>query len=82
MWPLARDLDLRDLRGNVGAGVRVLFPFGPVRLDWAWVLDPQDGEQRSRWVFALGHAFTAGVVWGLVGAAVPRLVAGYAVWFG
>jgi hypothetical protein len=32
--------------------------------------------------FALGHVFTAGVVWGLVGAAVPRLVAGYAVWFG
>lgn len=32
--------------------------------------------------FALGHAFTAGVVWGLVGAAVPRVVGGYAVWFG
>jgi len=32
--------------------------------------------------FALGHAFTAGVVWGLLGAAVPDLVAGYAVWFG
>jgi len=57
VWLLARDLDLRDLRSNVGAGVRVLFPFGPVRLDWAWVLDPRDGEKRSRWVFALGHAF-------------------------
>jgi len=32
--------------------------------------------------FALGHVFTAGVVWGLVGAAVPDLVAGYQVWFG
>jgi len=32
--------------------------------------------------FALGHAFTAGVVWGLIGAAVPNLVASYAVWFG
>ena len=57
VWALAGDLDLRDLRSNVGAGVRVMFPFGPVRLDWAWVLDPQEGEQRSRWVFALGHAF-------------------------
>ena len=32
--------------------------------------------------FALGHVFTAGVVWGLVGAADPRIVSGYAVWFG
>ena len=32
--------------------------------------------------FALGHAFTAGVVWGLVGAAAPQVVPGYAVWFG
>lgn len=32
--------------------------------------------------FALGHAFTAGVVWGLVGAVSPRVVPGYAVWFG
>jgi len=32
--------------------------------------------------FALGHVFTAGVVWGLLGAFVPDLVSGYAVWFG
>jgi outer membrane protein insertion porin family len=57
VWELASELDLRDLRSNVGAGVRVMFPFGPLRLDWAWVLDPLEGEQRSRWQFALGHAF-------------------------
>jgi outer membrane protein insertion porin family len=57
VWPLASEIDLTDLRSNVGAGIRVMFPFGPVRLDWAWVLDPQEGEGRSRWVFALGHAF-------------------------
>jgi hypothetical protein len=32
--------------------------------------------------FALGHVFAAGVVWGLLGAAVPDLVSGYQVWFG
>jgi outer membrane protein assembly factor BamA len=57
VWGLSSGFDLTDLRHNVGAGVRVLFPFGPVRLDWAWVLDPKDGEPRSRWHFALGHAF-------------------------
>ncbi len=57
VWELSRELDLGSLRDNVGAGLRILFPFGPVRLDWAWVLDPREGEQRSRWHFALGHAF-------------------------
>jgi outer membrane protein assembly factor BamA len=57
VWPLADEIDLTDLRSNVGAGIRVMFPFGPLRLDWAWVLDPREGEKRSRWVFALGHAF-------------------------
>ncbi|MGD8896223.1 MAG: translocation/assembly module TamB domain-containing protein [Acidobacteriota bacterium] len=57
VWELASELDLRDLRSNVGGGLRVMFPFGPVRLDWAWVLDPREGEQRSRWQLALGHAF-------------------------
>ena len=32
--------------------------------------------------FALGHVFAAGVLWGLIGAAFPRVVTGYAVWFG
>ena len=32
--------------------------------------------------FALGHVVAAGVIWGLVGAAVPDLVSGYQVWFG
>ena len=31
--------------------------------------------------FALGHVFTAGVVWGILGAFFPALVSGYAVWF-
>ena len=57
VWGLSSGLDLTDLRHNVGAGVRVMFPFGPIRLDWAWVLDPKEGEKRSRWQFALGHAF-------------------------
>ncbi len=57
VWELASELNLRDLRANVGAGVRVMFPFGPIRLDWAWVLDPKDGEPQNRWQFALGHAF-------------------------
>lgn len=32
--------------------------------------------------FALGHFFTAGIVWGLLGAAGKNLYEGYLVWFG
>ncbi|HEX2998852.1 MAG TPA: DUF6785 family protein, partial [Armatimonadota bacterium] len=32
--------------------------------------------------FALGHFFTAGIIWGLLGAAGKNLYEGYAVWFG
>jgi outer membrane protein assembly factor BamA len=57
VFALASDLDFSNLRQNAGAGLRLMFPFGPVRFDWAWVLDPQAGEDRDRWTFSIGHAF-------------------------
>lgn len=50
-------MSLSDLRHCAGAGLRYLLPFGPIRLDWAYVLDPQPGEDRYRFVLSLGHAF-------------------------
>jgi outer membrane protein insertion porin family len=50
-------MSLGDLRHCAGAGLRYLLPFGPIRLDWAYVLDPQPGEDRYRFVLSLGHAF-------------------------
>jgi outer membrane protein insertion porin family len=57
VFALASDLRLDALRQAAGAGLRFMLPFGPVRLEHAWVLDPRAGETRSRWVFSLGHAF-------------------------
>ena len=57
MFALASELDLGSLRHSAGAGFRVMFPFGPVRVDWGYVLDAREGEKRSRWVFTIGHAF-------------------------
>jgi outer membrane protein assembly factor BamA/autotransporter translocation and assembly factor TamB len=57
VWLLSRAFGLRDLRQSVGAGLRVMFPFGPVRVEYAWVLDPREGESKGRFVFGLGHAF-------------------------
>jgi outer membrane protein assembly complex protein YaeT len=51
------DVRLSELRHDAGLGVRVSLPFGLLRLDWARVLDAEDGEDPWRFVFSLGHAF-------------------------
>lgn len=56
-WLLANEFSLRDLRHSVGAGLRVMFPFGPVRVEYAFILNRREGEPRGRFVFGLGHAF-------------------------
>jgi outer membrane protein insertion porin family len=56
-FALARELNLLDLRQSAGVGLRLMFPFGPVRLDWAHVIDRREGEKPSRLVFGIGHAF-------------------------
>jgi outer membrane protein assembly complex protein YaeT len=54
---LAGDMSLGALRQSAGAGLRLMFPFGPVRLDWSSVIDPREGEKRSRLHFSIGHVF-------------------------
>jgi outer membrane protein insertion porin family len=56
-FALAKEMSLKGLRHSAGMGLRFMLPFGPIRLDWAFVIDPQPGESRSRLVFSLGHAF-------------------------
>jgi outer membrane translocation and assembly module TamA len=54
---LASKARFSDLRHCAGVGLRYLFPFGPIRLDLAYILDPKPGEDRYRFIFTLGHAF-------------------------
>ena len=54
---LARKARLSDLRHCAGVGLRYLLPFGPIRFDFAYVLDPEPDEKRYRFVLTLGHAF-------------------------
>ena len=51
------DIRLSELRQNVGAGLRLVLPFGLIRFDWARILDVREGEDPWRFVFSLGHAF-------------------------
>ncbi len=56
-FALAKEMSLKGLRHSAGLGLRFMLPFGPIRLDWSFVIDPQPGESRSLLVFSLGHAF-------------------------
>jgi outer membrane protein assembly factor BamA len=62
-WLLASEFSVRDLRHTVGGGLRVMLPFGPIRLEYGFILDRRknsDGsyvEPLGRFVFGLGHAF-------------------------
>jgi outer membrane protein insertion porin family len=40
-----------DLRHSVGAGVRWRSPFGPLRFEWGYNLDPRDDEKKSIFEF-------------------------------
>jgi len=57
VFALTGDMSFKGLRHCAGLGVRYMLPFGPIRVDWAYVLDPKPGESRSRFVFTIGHAF-------------------------
>ena len=49
--------DFNDTKQDVGAGIRWLSPMGPMRLEWAHVIDPEDYEDDSNWEFSMGGNF-------------------------
>lgn len=62
VFPRASDLSLTSLRASAGAGIRYRSPFGPIRFDWGFNLDPRElvpgfRERGSVWHFSLGQAF-------------------------
>lgn len=46
-----------DLRESVGFGVRWNSPFGPLRIEWGYVLDKKDDEDGSQLEFSMGTVF-------------------------
>jgi outer membrane protein insertion porin family len=49
--------DPSGLRSDVGAGVRWLSPFGPIRVDYGVKLDRRAGEELGAFQFSVGSAF-------------------------
>jgi outer membrane protein insertion porin family len=51
------DLGLAEFRSNVGAGLILLTPFGPLRVDYGYKLDRRERESAGQFSFSLGHVF-------------------------
>jgi outer membrane protein insertion porin family len=49
--------DFTDIKQSVGTGVRWMSPMGPLRLEWAYVIDPLPYEDKSNWEFSIGGMF-------------------------
>ena len=65
VWNNAWDFNLRDLRYDVGPGLRYNTPIGPIRVDLGYQLNPIPGllidgaeqKRRFRFHFSIGQAF-------------------------
>ena len=53
VWSTADDTDIGDLRSAAGFGIRFPSQF-PISLDFAWLLDSEDGEDGTVFHFTLG----------------------------
>lgn len=47
VWERVGDFGSGGLKSGVGGGVRVKTPFGPVRLDYGWPINPDRNEKQS-----------------------------------
>ncbi len=52
-----QDFSLDEMQYAVGAGLRLLLPIGPVRLDSAWNPDPNPGDDTWVLHFSVGYPF-------------------------
>jgi outer membrane protein insertion porin family len=47
-----------DLRQSAGVGFRWMSPMGPIRLEYGWILDPEDTDSGSgKFEFSMASAF-------------------------
>jgi outer membrane protein assembly complex protein YaeT len=57
VYSLVSEVDLAKVLASAGVGLRYRTAFGPVRVDWAFKLNPRPGESGSQVHLTIGHAF-------------------------
>jgi len=50
-------IDLENLKKSYGAGIRWVTPMGPLRLEYGWIINPEDYEPSGKWDFTIGAFF-------------------------
>jgi outer membrane protein insertion porin family len=51
------EIELKETREGGGLGIRWYSPLGPIRLEYGWILDPEEGESTAgRWEFTVGSS--------------------------
>lgn len=51
------NINLSDMRYTTGFGIRWMSPFGPLRLEWGFNLDPKEDEDDNKVEFSMGGLF-------------------------
>jgi outer membrane protein insertion porin family len=57
VYPTISDFNPVDVRSSAGVGLRLDTPIGPIRAEYGWKLDRQEGESAGEFVFAIGLLF-------------------------
>ncbi len=56
VWDEVDNIDFADLKSSVGAGIRMNLPI-PVRIDYGYGLDHEEGEKKGRFHISIGGWF-------------------------
>ena len=51
------EFSVSDFRSDAGAGIRWISPMGPLRVEYGFKLDPEDGEDMGKFQFSMGAFF-------------------------
>ena len=56
-WDKDSAYNFDKLKKTIGAGVRWLSPMGPLRVEWGYNLDREEGDDKTNWEFKMGGSF-------------------------
>ena len=52
------EFDFTDLRQSAGLGIRWISPLGPIRIEYGFILDPEDTDHGpGNWEFSMASSF-------------------------
>ncbi len=56
-WDKDSAYNFDQLKKTIGCGVRWLSPMGPLRIEWGYNVDREEGDDKTNWEFKMGGGF-------------------------